>query len=185
MLQSGKVLFDPPLPNAKQEAIHALGFGVLNKLYLRFPDVFWQKRPEWIMHISAERGEWCQWFNLYHYIEQPILLAFNAGRFGLAIEALSDEEMVAEAMVVLRKMYGEDIPDPDAWLITRWASDPFALGSYSSPGVGSSDQTREMLAEPIANRLFFAGEATELNYPATVHGAYLSGQREAKRILGL
>ncbi|MGB0388940.1 MAG: FAD-dependent oxidoreductase [Ardenticatenaceae bacterium] len=183
VLQSRKVLFEPPLPSAKQEAIDTLGSGVLNKVYLRFPHVFWQKRPEWIFYLSAKRGEWSEWLNIFHYIKQPILMAFNAGRFGRAVESLSDEEMVAEAMAVLRNLYGDDIPEPDAWQITRWASDPFALGSYSFPAVGATRQTRETLAEPVANRLFFAGEATEPDYPATVHGAYLSGQREAERIL--
>lgn len=185
VLQSGIVLFEPPLPTAKQDAIDRLGFGVLNKLYLRFPHVFWQKRPEWMSYLSAERGEWSEWFNMVPYIDQPILLAFNGARFGRAIEALSDEEMVAEAMAVLRNMYGDEIPAPDAWQITRWASDPFAFGSYSFPAVGTNRQTREALAEPVANRLFFAGEATEPGYSATVHGAYMSGQREAERILGL
>ena len=32
-------------------------------------------------------------------------------------------------------------------------------------------------------RLFFAGEATHLRYYSTAHGAYLSGQREAKRLI--
>ncbi|MBC7544844.1 MAG: FAD-dependent oxidoreductase [Candidatus Sericytochromatia bacterium] len=40
-------------------------------------------------------------------------------------------------------------------------------------------------AEPNAAQLFFAGEATSVNDPATVHGAYLSGLREAKRISNL
>lgn len=31
-------------------------------------------------------------------------------------------------------------------------------------------------------RVFFAGEHTIRNYPATVHGAFLSGLREAARI---
>lgn len=185
VLQSRHVLFDPPLPTAKQEAIDTLGSGVFNKTYLRFPHAFWQKSPEWINYLSAKRGEWSEWLNIYYYIDQPILLAFNAGRFGRAVESLSDDKMVAEAMAVLRKMYGDNIPDPEAWQITRWASDPFALGSYSFLAVGASRQTREVLAEPVANRLFFAGEATEPDYAATVHGAYLSGQREAERILGL
>lgn len=182
VLQSRRVLFEPPLPRAKEDAIDRLGFGVLNKLYLRFPHAFWQKRPEWIFYLSAKRGEWSEWFNLYPYIEQPILLAFHAGRFGRAVEALSDDEMVADAMMVLRHLYGDDIPNPNGWQITRWASDPFALGSYSFPTVGASRQVREELANPVTNRLFFAGEATEPDYPSTVHGAFLSGKREAERI---
>jgi lysine-specific histone demethylase 1 len=31
-------------------------------------------------------------------------------------------------------------------------------------------------------RVYFAGEHTNRNYPATVHGALLSGLREARRI---
>jgi monoamine oxidase len=88
-------------------------------------------------------------------------------------------------MTVLRTIFGQAIPDPVAWQITRWASDPYALGSYSYNAVGASVKTRRVLSEPVEDRLFFAGEATSLKYPATVHGAYLSGQREAERILEL
>ena len=40
-------------------------------------------------------------------------------------------------------------------------------------------------SKPLANRLFFAGEAASVNYPSTVHGAYLSGQKAAKKIKAL
>ena len=39
-----------------------------------------------------------------------------------------------------------------------------------------------MLARPIDGRLFFAGEATDTEHPATVHGALASGQRAAAEI---
>nr|WP_287045270.1 FAD-dependent oxidoreductase [Herpetosiphon sp.] len=42
---------------------------------------------------------------------------------------------------------------------------------------------RDDLAQPIAGRLFFAGEATERTYPSTVHGAYLSGLRAADEVM--
>jgi monoamine oxidase len=80
-------------------------------------------------------------------------------------------------------MYGSKIPDPEAWLITRWLSDPFAGGSYSHLPVGATPDDRAALAEPVADRVFLAGEATVVDQPATVHGAYLSGIREAQRII--
>ena len=42
---------------------------------------------------------------------------------------------------------------------------------------------RNNLAAPLNNRLYFAGEHTSANYPATVHGAYLSGLAAASAVL--
>ncbi|WP_244191285.1 FAD-dependent oxidoreductase [Klebsiella pneumoniae] len=41
------------------------------------------------------------------------------------------------------------------------------------------------MAESVGNRLFFAGEHTSRKYRGTVHGAYLSGVREANKISNL
>jgi monoamine oxidase len=67
--------------------------------------------------------------------------------------------------------------------VTRWASDLLARGAYSFVGVGASSDDRAALAEPVAGRLFFAGEATSVEYPANVHGAWLSGERAAREVL--
>jgi polyamine oxidase len=61
-------------------------------------------------------------------------------------------------------------------------SDPFALCSYGFPKIGAPSDTFEKLAEPVENRLFFAGEHTITKFYGTVHGAYFSGLREAARI---
>ena len=75
------------------------------------------------------------------------------------------------------------IPDPIASLVTRWRDDPFARGSYSYLAKGSKPKDRDRIAKPNSGRLFFAGEATDRDFPATVHGALLSGQRAAKEII--
>ena len=75
------------------------------------------------------------------------------------------------------------VPDPTGSLITRWRADPFARGSYSFLANGSQPEDRDVLAAPTEGRLFFAGEATNRNFPATVHGALMSGERAAEEIL--
>lgn len=74
------------------------------------------------------------------------------------------------------------MPDPIQTICTRWGSDPLSYGSYSHVSVQSSGSDYDILAESVGNRLFFAGEATSRQYPATMHGAFLSGLREASRI---
>ena len=90
---------------------------------------------------------------------------------------------------------------PRETIVTRWKSDEFARGSYSFVAAGSSGNDYDVMATPVAPppppmtqngtplypgsnmpRLFFAGEHTIRNYPATVHGALLSGLREAGKI---
>ncbi|WP_261225486.1 FAD-dependent oxidoreductase [Ancylothrix sp. D3o] len=61
----------------------------------------------------------------------------------------------------------------------------FSFGAYSYVPVGATMAPREALAKPVSNRLFFAGEATSSDYPATVHGAFLPRWREAKNIKAL
>lgn len=182
VLKQGTVTFDPPLPPEKVSAIQTLGLGVLNKVILRFPTRFWPDTADWISYLSDPMGEFTTWLNLSPATGQPILAALNAGQFAQTLEQQEDRAIIDRAMQVLRRLYGRRIPDPLEAQITRWAGDPFARCAYSSPTLGMTARTRLDLAAPLGDRVFFAGEATDRDYPATVHGAYLSGQREAQRI---
>ena len=74
------------------------------------------------------------------------------------------------------------VPEPIAFARSDWSGDPFArgAGSYLRPGATSAD--REALARPVADRVFFAGEATSADRPGTVAGAYASGLRAADEV---
>jgi monoamine oxidase len=185
VLQANRVRFSPELPRSKQNAIAKLGMGVLNKCYLRFPDVFWSADADWLEYVSAKPGEWTEWISFQRAANIPILLGFNAADQGRAIEAWSDEQIVASAMQTLRTIYGTSIPEPVDYQITRWASDPFSLGSYSYNPVGAVPAMRQELAAPLEKSVFFAGEASNADYFGTAHGAYLSGLRAAQEILEL
>lgn len=57
--------------------------------------------------------------------------------------------------------------------------------AYSYLPVGCDGSLYDDIATPVANKVFFAGEATSRAFPQTVSGAYTSGLREACRILDL
>jgi len=182
-LKQASIKFEPPLPESKQDAIDRLAMGVLNKVYLKFPAVFWDKDVETISYVGERLGEGCDWLSFTPFTGQPVLMAFHGGEKGFALEDLSDDEIVAGAMQTLRVMFGEDIPEPEGVLITRWGKDPFSFGAYSHIPPFASGDDYDALAEPVDDVLFFAGEATSREYPSTVHGAYLSGVRAAEEIL--
>lgn len=183
VLKQQQPRFIPDLPPAKREAIDKLGMGVLNKCYLRFASPFWPKDVDWLEYLPSRHGEWTEWVSLLRTTNIPVLLGFNAADRGLAIESFSDTQIVDSAMATLRRIFGDDIPEPQSYQITRWAADPFSYGSYSFNAVGSTPAMRKTLAAPLDQQVFFAGEATETDYFGTAHGAYLSGVAAAREIL--
>jgi monoamine oxidase len=182
VLQAGRVEFRPALPDRKLTAIRKLGMGVFNKVCLRFPQVFWPKRWEFLGYIAATKGRWSEWLNLAKTMDQPVLVGYNVAGFGRSLEQKPKKEVVSEALGVLRKIFGKKVMEPEGWLVTRWAADPYAGGSYSYLPPGATTEDRKALAEPVGGKLYFAGEATSAGHAATVHGALLSGEREAERI---
>ncbi|MGL4767248.1 MAG: flavin monoamine oxidase family protein [Formosimonas sp.] len=183
VLKAGKIEFAPALPADKQQAIDALKMGVLNKVYLRFDKVFWQPKSTWLEWMSPKKGQWAEWVDFANLLGKPVLLGFNAADYGREIEHKTDAQIVAQAMDVLRQMFGANIPNPIDHQITRWAQDEFSYGSYSCNALGMRKDARKALAEPLGKRVFFAGEATHSQYFATAHGAYMSGLDAAKQMI--
>ena len=64
-----------------------------------------------------------------------------------------------------------------------WDADPFARGAYSYVPAGALG-AREQLGRPVANTLFFAGEAIASGgNNGTVDGAIETGRHAARQIL--
>lgn len=180
VLKADTIVFDPPLPEDKQQAIRRLGFGLLDKVVLRFDEPFWTQQFDTrsdVLGIAGENQPVSDLVNSLRFTDVPVLIGLRGGANARAREADSDEQTVAQLIAALRA------PEPAGALVTRWAADPYARGSYSFLAVGSSPDDQEALAAPVGDRLSFAGEATHDEFFATVHGAYLSGLRAADRIL--
>ncbi|WP_404436362.1 FAD-dependent oxidoreductase [Microbacterium aerolatum] len=74
------------------------------------------------------------------------------------------------------------VPAPAATVRSTWATDPFSRGAVSYTRIGVQADARGRLAEPVEGRVFFAGEATDADNPATIRGAIHSGESAAMRI---
>ncbi|PQE32952.1 flavin containing amine oxidoreductase protein [Rutstroemia sp. NJR-2017a WRK4] len=126
--------------------------------------------------------------NLHSLTGFPALSAFVSCSSATHIESLSDQEASMIVHRALTKGLGREPPLPDAVHVTRWAADQYSLGSYTHMIKGVSEtQHRAEFQEPVVNErgatLRFAGEHTSVNHFATVHGALLSGWREADAVL--
>lgn len=186
-LRSGAVTFDPPLSPTKQEALSRIGYGgVLNKLALRFPTRFLPLGHERLTTLPThprERGIFTLWADFSSATGYPLLIGFASGETAAQLDRSSpDNEICERALSTLDGMFASSLPLPEGYLLTRWLSDPWSQGSYSYCAVGSSGEDRRQLTKPVSDRLFFAGEATHEEHFGTVHGALLSGEREARRI---
>ncbi|KAF8073249.1 PLP3B [Scenedesmus sp. PABB004] len=189
-----QAMFSPPLARARATAIERLGMGLLNKVVLRFPTNFWAKptdSADWIDALPAgdtvsQPGvQWLEFYSLQQATGQPIIVAFQAGNSAIAAEALSDAALRDGAVRALRTMFGAAVPEPEAVAITRWASDPYSLGSYSMVPPGANGGSRAALcggADGAGRRLVFAGEACATDYPSTVQGAWSTGAAAARRV---
>lgn len=183
VLKNDSVQFTPELPVTKREAINSLGMGLANKVILRFPEVFWPTKTDYFGYSGSIAGKFCSWVNQYPYSGQAILSLWSHGQFAEQLEQQSDAECVSAATAVIKKIFGKKYQEPVASIVTRWRQDPFTGGSYSYLPPGSSSSSFDAIARPVGNKLFFAGEATEPVHTATVHGAYLSGQRAAAEVI--
>lgn len=182
ILKRSIIQFDPDLPSRKKIAIERLGMGILDSLVLKFSKIFW---PQTCcgMVFSDPALDFRFFMNLNYFQQQPIITSRVAGEHAKMLEELNDKIWLEKAMKGLSQVFGKDIPAPENYLTVRWGKDKFSYGSYSYIAKEASGTEYDVLAEPIDNRLFFAGEATHRQYPGTVHGAYLSGIRAAEGVL--
>lgn len=102
VLKSGQIAFKPALPDHKQKSIEKMQMGVLNKCYLRFEKAFWPTNVDWLEVIPAQHGHWAEWVSFMRATNWPVLLGFHAADRGREIEAMSDADIVQDAMQTLQ-----------------------------------------------------------------------------------
>ncbi len=185
LLQQQAIAFMPALPAPKMEAIQSLSMGPAVKLQLVFSQPFWQSEISLFVGLGAIPVWWVPGYQRSGF--PPVLTAFVGGQSALALNAVSEAEAIEMGLNDLCRLFGSNVPRQQLRQARRisWLDDPWARGGYSFVTPGNFG-ARHLLAQPLKNRLFFAGEATVTDSnPATVHGAIATGRRAAYEILQL
>lgn len=180
VLKSGAIRFDPPLPAGHSRAIERLGFGRFEKLVLKFDTAFWDDVDQ-IQVFDTPGRPFTGWYNLNRVSGSPALMAINGGAAAEAVSGWDVDRQAAAAADLLAGIYPGRFRPPLAAQASRWWEDEFSRGSYSFTAVGSGQEDRVALAQPIDDRVWLAGEAQHPTMHSTVHGAWLSGKAAAEQ----
>ena len=172
--------FDPPLPD-KLAAAAGLPLGVDDKLFISLSGSFRGIEPDTFLVGSTISRETMSY--QIRPLDRPAIYCFFGGRWAAALEREGEAGMFSFAAGELARLFGDDIRRQIAPLAsTTWLRDPWARGSYSYARPGHAED-RAVLAAPVDDRLFFAGEACSPNFFSTAHGAYISGLAAAEAAL--
>ena len=179
VLKRDAVEFDPPLPEAKRDAIARLNAGHISKVILKLDQVYWPPDLTFMWTPLDTQLWWRPGQGQPN--EEPVLTAFFGGRDAAALEDASEGDAIEAATRDLERILGRSLAEHVlAGRYAAWGAEEFTRMGYSSVPPGGLG-LRAALAEPIG-ALHFAGEATNVERPATVHGAIESGRRAAEEL---
>lgn len=198
---SSLISFSPALPASKTSALSRIGMDASIRIILEFTRNNFFKKPDGTGPAPAF---------IYGGVECPSYFFSGVGRsdknltVSLTINGPKAEELRAlatdderiqrildemdvvfdgKASLNIRKRFPED-GGTIISVIKDWTAEPYILGGQSYPLVGGTNEDRVALAEPIADKIFFAGEATDVTGEfGTISGAIKSGERAAEEVV--
>jgi monoamine oxidase len=192
----GAVQFTPPLPQEKIASLEKLEMGKVIRIVLRFRHRFWdaisapadKKKTLSGMSFLFSQDEWFPTWWTAMPNQEPLITGWAPFRSAERLSGQNHSFVVQQSLRTLARLLGVRFENLESWLegvhFHDWQSDPFSRGAYSYGKVGAA-RAQRILAAPVENTLFFAGEATDTSgQNGTVHGAIASAYRAAAEIVG-
>jgi monoamine oxidase len=181
VLSTRGIEFLPALPDWKLSAIEGLPLGSHCRIALMFDEPVLHELPRYFTVNSSGDGP-------IHFRNRPFdhdyVEVVTGGRMAEWMEKSGERATLDFVLTKLREVAGNRaVPDPVRHIVSAWDRDEWVKGAYSCARPGAAEQ-RPILAQPIDDRIFFAGEATSSNSYASVHGACVTG-RDAARAIGV
>ncbi|MEO6329292.1 MAG: NAD(P)/FAD-dependent oxidoreductase [Ginsengibacter sp.] len=188
--EEGAIKFYPEIIE-QQSAINNIGYGGVIKILLEFNEAFWLEKqflkerninkPSFFFADTFIPTWWTQVPD-----EKPLLVGWLAGPDANKYSNFNEDEFLEKSIISLteilkvsRKYLYKKLK---TYKVYNWAHDPFCRGAYSYSTVATKRAVK-ILKKPIANTLYFAGEALVKNSTGTVDAALQSGEEVAKKVL--
>ena len=181
VLAAGAITFDPELPRHHSEAITKLPLGNYEHIALELPGNPLGLQTDDLVFEKATSQQTAAL--LANLSGTSLCFVDVGGPFAASLAKAGENDMVAFAREWLTALFGADATRRlKRSAATSWARDPLVRGSFSAALPGGQ-WARKALAEPVRDRLFFAGEAVHETLWGTVGGAWESGTRAAQAAL--
>lgn len=183
VLGSGRIGWDPPLPDWKKDAIEKVPMATFDKIAIRFDkDIFSAKGVQpgaFVYEVNDDTAMDV----VIRPTDKNVVVALVGGSYG---DTLHDKGVAAAKEALLEKLeriYGNEVRDHVTDVaMTNWRADPWQLGSFTATLPGAAKQ-REKLRAPVDDTLFFAGEAQSMRWGGMLPGAFLTGKQAAAEIV--
>ncbi len=178
VLASGSIKFTPQLPLDKQESFHSISMGMYDHIALQFSeDIFGMGRDGYLLFEIGNDGR--GFGTMTNASDTGIAYCDVGGDWARELLDRTVDEKVDYVLGEMERMLGSSVRRTFVkGTATAWGNDRWSLGSYASAKPGAY-MMREVLRRPVAERIFFAGEACHRTIWATVDGAHQSGQETA------
>lgn len=173
ILQNDSIQFSPALP-AYTTAAQQIGWGTVIKFNLLFKQAFWKRDIGFVLSDEAVPVWWTQ-------SKDSLILT---GWLGGPNAAGDQPDLLEKALHSLSNIFNvPNIADLlEQAFIHNWATEQAIHGGYSY-GMPDSEKAKAVLTTPVADTIYFAGEALYTgDSPGTVEAALHNGKEIALKI---
>ncbi len=180
------IRFDPALPARYDEAFNGITMGLYNHVALQLKEDLFGLGGDGYFYYRPEptAAPYPKGFGLLTNVSgSNLTFADVGGGFARELEAAGPAAAIDVALAELRKILGARVER--AFVkghATAWGRNPLTYGAYASAEPGATP-LRAVLRAPVAERIWFAGEACHASEWATVAGAHKSGRAVARQVL--
>lgn len=206
ILKSGDISFSPALPSAMQSAMSRIGMDACVRMLIDFKKNFWGESTGFMWGGATVPQFFSSGFNRSQFFRSMALTIYGNQASALSslglgtpmIQQVIDQldsyfpgtgSNLGLATQYVRRVVNTTNPSAPVELepiaiIQDWTKEKYIKGGISFPLVGYTHQDRIDLSTAIPNKVFFAGEATDVKGEAgTVSGALNSAERVTEELI--